>query len=116
MKPRARKERSLEARFERALAEAHTEDVVLTLFVSGMTSRSVRAVADLRRIASEHIGPRCRLEVVDISQQPERAVQQQVVAVPMLLKERPPPASKVIGSLADPERVLGALRMGGPGR
>jgi circadian clock protein KaiB len=104
---------STKERFERALADARVEDVALTLFVSGMTARSVRAVADLRRLAEDHLGPRCRLEVVDIPQQPERAVEEQVVAVPMLVKERPPPSSKLVGSLSDARRVLGALRLPG---
>jgi circadian clock protein KaiB len=46
---------------------------------------------------------------VDIYQQPERAVRDQVVAAPMLVKERPLPRRQVIGTLSNMQRVMRIL-------
>lgn len=96
-------------RFERSIAHALAEELVLRLFVAGMTPRSLKAIAELNALAVERLGPRCSLEVIDISQQPERAVSDQIIAVPCLLKERPRPHKRVLGSLSDHDEVLRAL-------
>lgn len=80
----------------------------LRLFVAGNTPRSQRTIVNLRRLCSEHLGP-VALEIVDIYQQPELAVQDQVVAAPTLVKLAPSPLRRIIGDLSDEGRVLRAL-------
>ncbi len=85
------------------------DEVVLTLYVTGQTSRSQRAVATLRRLSEERLAGRCRLSVVDVLEQPGRAQADAVLATPTLVRVSPPPARRVVGDLADVDKVLRAL-------
>ncbi len=80
----------------------------LRLFVAGNTPRSQRAIGNLRRLCDEHLGA-VVVEIIDIYQQPELAVQDQVVAAPTLVKLAPLPLRRIIGELADEQRVLRAF-------
>jgi circadian clock protein KaiB len=82
---------------------------VLRLFITGTTSRSVRAIANLRRICEERLQGEYHLEVVDIYQHPQMAQEHQIIAAPTLVKMLPLPLRKIIGDLADEERVLAGL-------
>ena len=81
----------------------------LRLYVTGLTPRSVQAIANLKRICAEYLEGRYLLEVIDLYQQPERAREAQIIAAPTLVKELPAPLRRIIGDLADRERVLVAL-------
>lgn len=81
----------------------------LTLFVSGSTERSMTAVRNIKRICEENLTGRYSLKVVDIYQQPKLAMDEQIVAVPTLLKKLPGPLRRVIGDLSDDVRVLVSL-------
>lgn len=73
---------------------------VLRLFVAGATTRSRQAVLRVRHLCGGELKGRCRLEVVDIYQQPELARSNQIVATPTLIKEFPRPVRRFIGNLA----------------
>lgn len=79
------------------------------LFVSGATSRSARAITNIKAICDRHLAGKYKIEVIDIYQQPERLSSDQVVAVPTLVKEYPRPVRKFIGDLSDTHRVVNAL-------
>jgi transcriptional regulator with XRE-family HTH domain len=84
---------------------AASEMFRLRLFVSGTTPsssrRSTRAVAAVRRLCEAHMPGRYTLEVVDIQRDPAAARENQIVAVPALLKVEPKPEQVFIGDLAD---------------
>jgi circadian clock protein KaiB len=82
---------------------------VLRLFITGTTPRSARAIANLRRVCEEHLKGEYDLEVVDIYQHPESAKEHQIIAAPTLVRMLPLPLRKIIGDLADEERVLAGL-------
>jgi len=84
---------------------------VLRLYVTGMTTRSAEALAALKSLCEEHLAGRYDLEVIDIHQQPELASAQQIVALPMLVKALPEPMRRLVGNLADEERVLVGLNL-----
>lgn len=91
------------------VATAPGKRYFLRLYVAGMTPKSVHAIANLNRICAEHLEGRYLLEVIDLYQQPERAREAQIIAAPTLVKELPAPLRRIIGDLADQERVLVAL-------
>jgi circadian clock protein KaiB len=82
---------------------------VLRLFITGTTSRSSRAIANLRRVCEERLHGEYDLEVVDIYQHPAAAKAYQILAAPTLVKMLPLPLRRIIGDLADEERVLAGL-------
>jgi circadian clock protein KaiB len=87
------------------------EVVQLRLYVAGQTPKSVTALANLRRVCEEHLPGRHTIEVIDLLQQPARARSDQIVAIPTLVRKLPEPVRKIIGTLADTERVLVGLRI-----
>ena len=79
-----------------------------------MTPRSVRAIANIREICSEHLQGHCNLRVIDLCQQPAMAEADQIVALPTLIRKLPPPLRRIIGDLSDREGVLNALDLKPP--
>jgi len=74
---------------------------VLRLFVAGATARSRQAILHVRRLCETELKGRCKLEVIDIYQQPRLARDYQIVATPTLIKELPRPVRRFIGNLAN---------------
>jgi circadian clock protein KaiB len=96
--------------FEEALAaQPAAEHYVLRLFVTGSTPRSARAIQNIRAICEEKLHGHYDLEVIDIYQHPEQAKPEQIVVAPTLVKKLPLPVRRLIGDLADEERVLVGL-------
>ena len=79
---------------------------LLKLYVAGTTSKSVRAISNIKRICESHLKGRYLLEVVDIYQRPVLAKGEQIVAAPTLIKHLPSPLRRLIGDMADTDRVL----------
>jgi circadian clock protein KaiB len=92
-----------------ASAPAMGPPYVLRLFITGTTARSSRAIANLRRICEERLHGEYDLEVVDIYQHPAAAKEFQILAAPTLVKMLPLPLRRIIGDLANEERVLAGL-------
>src|ERR1051325_6327676 len=88
--------------FENAPPEE--QEYVLRLYVTGTTSKSVRALTNLKTFCEAYLAGRYVLEVVDIYQQPALAKKDQIIAAPTLIKELPPPLRRLIGDLADTDR------------
>jgi len=85
--------------FEKSLATRPTGKYVLRLFVAGATARSRQAVLRVRQLYEDELKDNCKLEVIDIYQQPNLARDNQIVATPTLVKEFPRPARRFIGNL-----------------
>jgi circadian clock protein KaiB len=84
----------------------HKPQYHLRLYITGATSRSNRALLNVKRLCEQHLHGRYSLEVVDIYQQPERAREGQVVASPTLVKQLPLPIRRFIGDMSDKEKIL----------
>jgi circadian clock protein KaiB len=93
-------------------SNSRLEKYVLRLYVSGSTSKSALAIENIKRILEEHLKNRHDLEVIDIYQQPSLARDDQIVAVPTLIKRSPLPLRRLIGDLSDLKKVLFGLDLG----
>lgn len=78
---------------------------VLTLYVSGASPRSAESVAALRTICDEDLGGDVDLTILDAADHPQRVVEDQIVAVPTLVKHAPAPRRHLVGNLSDLDRV-----------
>lgn len=85
------------------------EKLILQLFVSGMSPKSMEAIENARRIFEENCGEFFELEIVDLYKNPEAALAHHVVFTPSLIKSLPLPKKILIGNLADSEKVIKAL-------
>jgi circadian clock protein KaiB len=81
----------------------------LRLYVAGHTQRTIAALANLKKICEEHMPDRYEIEVVDLFKNPKLAAGDQIIAIPTLVRRLPKPLKKIIGDLADEERVLVGL-------
>ena len=92
-------------------ADSHSRQAkyVLRLYVSGSTLKSSRAVENIKRVCEQHLKNRYDLEVIDIYQQAKLARDEQIVAVPMLIKRLPLPLRRLIGDMSNQEKVLFGL-------
>ena len=79
---------------------------VLKLYTSGNTMRSIRAIRNLKRIAKEYLDDTWSIEIVDIQENPEHAVNEKIIATPTLIRSFPPPKRRVIGDLSDTENLI----------
>ncbi|NGZ29580.1 MAG: circadian clock protein KaiB [Magnetococcales bacterium] len=79
---------------------------LLKLYITGHTSRSERAINNLRRMCQEELGGKYEMRVIDILEQPQLAEDEKILATPTLIKALPPPLRRIIGDLSDTERVL----------
>lgn len=90
----------------RATYAVAASDYDLVLFISGASERSRVALSNIQAIANEHLKGRYRLSVVDLHQQPERAREHEILAVPTLVKRLPQPLRRLVGDLSDEDRVM----------
>jgi circadian clock protein KaiB len=83
----------------------------LTLFVSGASDVSVRAIIAARSLCDIELGGDCLLSVVDLDLEHALAgsAHAWVRATPTLVRDLPLPARHVIGDLSRTEHVLAAL-------
>jgi circadian clock protein KaiB len=92
-----------------AAAGAVPEHYDLCLYVTGMTSRSARAIENLRAFCRKHLQGRHTLRIFDLYQQPALAQAEQLLAAPTLVKRTPLPQRRLVGDLSNQERVRAAL-------
>lgn len=97
------------ADFERAVASGANAHYVLRLYVTGMTARSMDAIANIRALCDEHLKDRYELECIDIYKHPHLAAGEQIVATPTLIKKLPAPLRRMVGDLSNKEQVLFGL-------
>lgn len=82
---------------------------VLRLYVTGLTSRSTRAIRIVRALCEEHLAGKYDLEIVDVYQQPTRIQEDQIFAIPTLVKSSPFPLRRIIGDMSDRNRLMHGL-------
>jgi circadian clock protein KaiB len=83
----------------------------LRLYTAGHTPKSMSAFNNLKRICEAHMPGCYRIEVIDLMENPRLAKEDQIVAIPTLVRRLPPPLRKVIGDLSDEERTLVGLQL-----
>ncbi len=87
-------------------AETDAAHYVLQLYIAGTSPRCIRAIANIRTICEQYLDGRYDLEVVDISQHPALAEEEQIIAAPTLVKKLPLPVRRFIGDLSATDRIL----------
>lgn len=86
---------------------------VLRLFVTGASPNSARAISNLKKICEEYLKDSYELEIVDVYQQPIVAMNEQLIALPMLVKISPGMERRLIGDMSDKQKVLKGLEIMG---
>jgi circadian clock protein KaiB len=84
---------------------------ILRLYVTGKAPNSLRAIAMIQEICEECLNGRYQLQVIDIYQQPTLAEGDHILVAPTLVRKAPGPLRRLIGNLADRERILAGLEL-----
>jgi circadian clock protein KaiB len=78
----------------------------LRLYVAGQTPKSLAAFANLKELCEQYLAGKYRIEVVDLIKKPQMAKDDQIIAIPTLVRRLPQPVRKIIGDLCDTQRTL----------
>jgi circadian clock protein KaiB len=81
------------------------------LYVAGESARSLAAFANLKRVCETHLEGKYEIEVIDLQTHPGLAKGDQILAIPSLVRRFPTPAKKIIGDLANEQRLLVGLEI-----
>jgi circadian clock protein KaiB len=79
------------------------------LYVAGTTQNSTRASANLTAFCNAHLPERHEIEIVDVLQQPKRAMADSIFMTPTLIKLAPTPDRRMVGTLSQPQLLLETL-------
>ena len=83
----------------------------LRLYTAGQSPKSLAALANLKRVCEEHLAGRYSIEVIDLLKNPRLAKDDQIVAIPTLVRKLPEPLRRLVGDLSDTERTLVGLQL-----
>lgn len=83
----------------------------LRLYVAGKTPKSIKAFSNLKKICEEYLHGHYRIEVIDLMENPKLAQQDQIVALPTLVRKLPEPIKKILGDLSNKEKFLVGLNV-----
>lgn len=89
--------------------EANPEMWELRLYVAGQTEKSLTAFANLKKLCEENLKGKYTIEIIDLQKHPELAKNDQIIAIPTLVRKLPEPLRKIIGDLSKTEKVLVSL-------
>jgi circadian clock protein KaiB len=92
-------------------ARSSKQTMALRLYVAGQTPKSLAAMNNLRRLLDQHMPGAYTVEVVDLLANPRLAKEDQIVAIPTLVRKLPRPLRKIIGDLSDEHRALVGLQL-----
>lgn len=85
----------------------------LVLYASGACPRSAQAIVAVRQLCDTLLRGRADLQVVDVLEDPERTMQDGVIAAPTLVRERPLPRRQLVGDLSDVQWLATGLGVSG---
>ncbi|MEI6456191.1 MAG: circadian clock protein KaiB [bacterium] len=90
-------------------AETLNDKWMLRLYVAGQTPKALTAFTNLKKICDEQLKGKYAIEVIDLLKNPQLGGEDQILALPTLVRKLPVPVRKIIGDLSDTERVLVGL-------
>ncbi len=90
-------------------AKSSDEIWELRLYVAGQTPKSLAAFANLKKICTEYLDGKYRIDVIDLLENPQLGRGDQILAIPTLVRNLPEPIKKIIGDLSNTEKVLVGL-------
>lgn len=82
---------------------------VLRLYVAGKSPKAMTALKNLKKICKEQLNGKFTIEVIDLLENPHLGADDQIFALPTLVRKLPVPVRKIIGDLSNTERVLVGL-------
>ena len=86
------------------------EQWIFVLYISGgLTKLSMKAIENLNDICEAYLKCKYSIEIIDIEENPEIAIEQNIMASPTLIRALPEPIKRIINDLSKGENTLVAL-------
>ncbi len=85
------------------------ERMVLRLYIAGRAPNSTRAVSNLQQLMHHELHDACDYEIIDVLEDPKRALNDGVLVTPTLIKLGSSGSVKIIGDLSNKSKLLHAL-------
>ncbi len=82
---------------------------ILKLYITGNSSKSQRAIANLLRLCREELSNQYQLEIIDVLEEPQKAEKEKILVTPTLIKQLPQPLQRIIGDLSNREKFIYGL-------
>ena len=93
--------------YDQAVDGVHSsEKYLLRLYVAGINPRSAEAIRSITALCDEHLKDLFELEIIDLYQQPARAKDDQIIAIPTLIRKLPMPLRRLIGNMSNKDKLL----------
>jgi len=86
-----------------------TDDYIFRLYVTGASPNSLRAIDNTKKICEKHLADNYDLEIIDVYQQPVVAMDENIIALPLLIVKKPLPEKRLVGDMSDNEKVMKAI-------
>ncbi|MBN2594167.1 MAG: circadian clock protein KaiB [Sedimentisphaerales bacterium] len=86
-----------------------TAKCLLKLYILKQKADFQKAIETLKSILETELKGLYLLEVINVSENPQQAEEDRILATPTLVKVSPPPVRKIIGDFSDKEKVLAGL-------
>lgn len=82
------------------------------LYVAGDAQNAAKALANLTAICRAVLPERHVIEIIDVFKDPARALREGIFMTPTLLRVKPGPICRIVGTLSDVDTVVLALGLG----
>lgn len=79
------------------------------LYTADDTQNSAQAAANLKALCAMYLRGRHEIEIVNVFDEPKRALEDGIFMTPTLVKLAPAPEQRIVGTLSDLSLVLQAL-------
>ncbi|MGB9701051.1 MAG: circadian clock KaiB family protein [Thermodesulfobacteriota bacterium] len=79
------------------------------LFVAGDEINSRRTKETLHRLCTKYLPGQHKIEIIDVLKDYKAALENQIFFAPTLVILSPPPQTKIVGALNDPQKILDVL-------
>ena len=87
----------------------HQKPHLLRLFVTTYSTSSHRAIQNLTKLLKERYQGTYHLKIIDIMKEPIWAIKENIVRVPLLIKDHPEPSKRLVGDMSDSLKVMASL-------
>jgi circadian clock protein KaiB len=86
--------------------------IKFTVFIFGQSLNSIRVLENVRRFCENFFESSYEIKIIDLSKEPEKAVEHNVLAVPTTMVDIDGQKKKLIGTLHDMDKLAEFLTMG----
>lgn len=84
------------------------------IFIAGETPKAKLAYDNLRNICSQYLANNCKITIFDICKNPKLARENQIMAIPTIIRKSPLPKRTLIGDLSDLNLAVSKLELSKP--